>query len=1144
MTKPLPNKLQDSLYTGFIDRSFRSDEFYQPRLLVNQKKPRRKVLTSILQQLESCKSFYISVAFVTRSGVATLINSLKNLEREGVQGKVLVSQYLNFTEPEALRALLQFSNVELRIAVSENAHSKGYIFESRDNFNVIIGSSNLTASALATNREWNLKVSALRDSAIMAQVLGEFDRDFSYGILVTEQYIQEYQSIYQAQRLKVEAAGKLAEQTVRRLVANSMQVEALVNLKNLRGAGKTKALIISATGTGKTYLSAFDAQAFGAKKLLFVVHRLTIAEKAMRSFMDVFGTSRSMGLYSGNRKELDKEFVFSTVQTISKARHLEAFPKDHYEYIIIDESHRSGAESYKRLIAHFEPKFLLGMTATPERTDGNDIFSLFDHNIAYEIRLSQAMEEDMLCQFHYYGVTDLSVNNEVLENASDFNLLTADERVDQMLRYARFYGTDNGIVRGLVFCSRVEVAEQLSRKFNERGLKSVALSGQNSELERTAAIARLESESLSEKLDYIFSVDVFNEGVDIPRVNQILLVRPTESAIIFIQQIGRGLRKADGKGYLTIIDFIGNYKNNYLIPIALYGDTSYSKDSLRKLLSEGSNMIPGASTINFDKITKERIFNSIDSANLSLLADLRKDYLLLKYKLGRTPLMTDFVKHGHRDPFLFVQHSKSFYSFAARVDKENIVDISDRQKKLLELYAKEINNCKRVEECVLLKQLITKREVNMHEFRRRISTKYGHVVTEDTLRSILRNLNFQFVREKENGKLKPVSTVYDLELISFSEGIFARTQQLDDFLQNTTFKKYLLDSVNYSIERYDVLYQSALWRDGFVLYRKYSRKDVFRILNVEQNPVAQNVGGYLVSPDNKHCPIFVNYDKEEHISASTKYEDEFISSSEFSWMSKSNRKITSKDVQAILGKYGPIRLPLFIKKSNDEGKDFYYMGDVYPDTHQVEQTEMSSDSGRSVSVVKILFKLQDPVVDSLYAYLTAAIVGKAKEQPTSQVELPVIRPIVEEKKTTIPLYSFYAAAGSFSELQVEKDYEQINISGELSLSENYFACRVLGESMNRIIPNGSLCLFKMYQGGSRNGKVVLVEYQDYQDPDFNSAFTVKTYTSEKSIEEDNWRHTSIVLKPNSYDDRYGDIVVDQESARSMRVLAEFVRVIE
>lgn len=673
-----------SLQTGFVDKEVLSEMVYQPELLVNQKIPPKKILSTILNELDTSTEFYISVAFVTTSGVATIINKLNELENRGVKGQILVSQYLNFTQPEALKRLLQFKNLEVRILTVGNAHAKGYIFRNKTHYNLIVGSSNLTANALATNKEWNIKVSALNNSGLVHKVLAEFRSDFDKAAEVTSIFIKKYEEIYNDQFLLNKKVNKqLTSEKNIRILPNVMQQEALINLKSLRENNKNKALIISATGTGKTYLSAFDAQSFNPKKLLFVVHRLTIAKDALKTFKKIFGNTRTMGLYSGSEKNLDCDFIFSTVQTISKDQYLKQFAKDHFEYIIIDETHRSSANSYTRLINYFQPKFLLGMTATPERSDGNDIFELFDHNIAYEIRLNRAMEEDMLSSFHYYGVTDIIVDNVAIENKTDFNLLVSDERINRILEQSQFYGCDNGITRGLIFCSRKKEATELSRLLNLKGLKTVALTGDNSEEERAKAIEQLESDQLSEKLDYIITVDIFNEGIDIPKINQIIMLRPTESAIIFIQQLGRGLRKVEGKGYLTVIDFIGNYENNYLIPIALYGDTSYNKDTIRKLINDGSRMIPGASTINFDEITKEKIFQSIDSANMQMLADLKKDYNLLKFRLGRVPMMMDFVENASRDPYLFVDYTRSYYNFVQKVDKTVTANLNEKEIKLL-----------------------------------------------------------------------------------------------------------------------------------------------------------------------------------------------------------------------------------------------------------------------------------------------------------------------------------------------------------------------------------------------------------------------------------------------------------------------------
>jgi superfamily II DNA or RNA helicase/HKD family nuclease/SOS-response transcriptional repressor LexA len=1109
-----------SLQTGYIDKNVLSETVYQPELLVNQKNPPKKVLSTILHELENCNDFYISVAFVTTSGVATIINKLKELENRKIKGKILVSQYLNFTQPEALKRLLQFKNIDLRIATTGNAHAKGYIFKNNEHYNLIVGSSNLTAQALSTNREWNLKVSALDESGIVDNVINEFKSDFQKATKVTTEFILGYEEIYQKQFLlnKINTLESIIESEIV-ITPNSMQIEALENLKNLRKDKKNKALIISATGTGKTYLSAFDAKAFNPKKLLFVVHRLTIAKDSLKTFQKVFGKNKTMGLYSGEKRELECDFVFSTIQTISKISHLENFAKDHFDYIIIDETHRSGADSYLRLIDYFEPKFLLGMTATPERTDGNDIFQLFDHNIAYEIRLNRAMEEEMLSSFHYYGVTDLLIDDNEIDNKSDFNLLVSKERVKRIIEQAKFYGSDNGITRGLIFCSRKKEAIELSILFNLNGYKTVSLTGDSSEEERAKAIEKLETDNLKEKLDYIFTVDIFNEGIDIPKINQIIMLRPTESAIIFIQQLGRGLRKVDGKSYVTVIDFIGNYENNYLIPIALYGDTSYNKDSLRKLITEGSRMIPGASTINFDEITKEKIFQSIDSANMQLLSDLKKDYNLLKFKLGRIPMMMDFIEHGSRDPYLYVNYSNSYYNFVVKVEKEYNSDLNKEHIKLLELFSKEINNSKRVEESYILKQLILKGGLNISEFKDSIQNLYSYIPSQATIDSCIRNINFLFIRKNE-------------KIIFIRNNSFQLYNEFHEELKNTIFKNFLLDTINYSIITFDKLFNREYYKKGLILYNKYSRKDVCRLLNWEKD-VSSTVYGYRTNDE--ITPCFVTYHKSDEIESTINYNDYFINPSTFAWESRSNRKVESNEIKGVINSK---RILLFVKKEDGEGTDFYFMGDITIIPDSIEQSYMQDSK---LPVVHFKFHLEQPVIDSMYKYITTNKKTKLIEN-VPLVENETIQLVnTNNSNNLIPLYDFYAAAGTFSEIQSEKDFTLIE--GPENTKSDYFACRIVGDSMNRVIPNGSICLFKPDSGGSRNGKIVLVENIDIQDTDFNSAFTIKTYSSEKVITEEGWEHKLIVLKPNSTDTTFKDIVINEENGLQMRVVGEFVSII-
>lgn len=1123
-------QLEQSLKTGFIDHKLPSDYSYLPHLIVNDKKECKKVLTTILHSLNKCEEFWFSVAFVTTNGVATLIETLINLEQKGIKGKILVSQYLNFTQPEALKRLMQFKNIELKIAIDNAFHSKGYLFKNKNVYDLIIGSSNLTATALCTNIEWNLKISATPESYIIQNAIKEFYSEFEKAVTVDKHFIENYEILYKKQ---IDYSNLVKKELVlsnqKDIVPNSMQVEALQNIEYLRSQRKNKALLISATGTGKTYLSAFDVKKFNPKKFLFVVHRLNIAKAAMKSYKSIFGDSVKMGIYSGSARDLEADFIFSTVQTISKEEHLKQFSQTYFDYIVIDETHRAGAESYKKIIEYYKPKFLLGMTATPERTDGLDIFKLFDYNIAYEIRLHRALEEDILSPFHYYGVTDISVNGEILEDNSDFNLLTSDERIDRIIEKIKLYGCDNGIVKGLIFCSTVQECNSLSKGFNSRGLKTISLSGGNSEEERAAAIIQLESNQ--NELDYIFTVDIFNEGIDIPSVNQIIMLRPTQSAIIFVQQLGRGLRKLDNKEYLTVIDFIGNYKNNFLVPIALYGDTSYNKDTIRKLLSSGSSFIPGTSTINFDKIAREKIFEAIDAANMQMRRDLVNDYTLLKFKLGRSPMMVDFINYGSRDPYLYVNYSRSYYNFVKSIDTNLENTLSNHESLLLELFSTEINNSKRVEESILLKELIEKGEIELKQFRNLIQTEFGYEVSDETITSCINNLNFEFVKKEK-------------QIVSQENVRLLIGEHLKSALQNETFQTYLIDSIDCSIIKFKKFYKKEKFIGGLIRNNKYSRKDVCRILNWPKDE-SSTVYGYKTK--NGITPCFVTYHKSDDIIESIKYNDHFIDQNTFAWESKSNRRLDSSEIQNIIKSN---RILLFIKKEDGEGTDFYFMGDVQIIENSIEQSEMPDSK---LPVVHFKFSLDQPVEDSIYEYLTSKteepkLLEVLKNEEKIEYFIPPFRILEQDEiklyKNCIPIFDVKIAAGEFSDLQFSEQNDWIALNKPFKYSEDYFVCQVIGESMNKVIPNGSWCLFKKNPAGSRNGKIVLVHHGNIQEADLGKGLTIKRYESQKVVTEEGWIHNSITLKPESDNPKFENIILKDDELIDLKVVGEFVEILK
>ena len=927
-------------------------------LVVNKPKLEKKVLTTIKRRLRDCKGYDISVAFITTSGVACIIEQLKNHEESGFSGRILTSTYLNFTQPEALRRLLKFDHLELRIETKKAFHSKGYLFEYEDGVHdLVLGSSNLTQTALTTNIELNVNLQSLNeDDELIVSYKSDFEEQWNNATVVNEEFIHSYEEVYNKSKKTLKAfhveEGVLEYglSSTQVFQPNTMQVDALEALEKLRNEGAEKGLVISATGTGKTFLSAFDVQRVDPKRLLFIVHRRTIAQKSLESYRAII-PEKTMALYSGAGREDSADYLFATIQSI--ANDLEKFKPDSFDYIVIDETHRAEAATYQTVISYFKPFFMLGMTATPERTDGIHVFSLFDHNIAYEIRLHQALKENMLVPFHYYGVSDLTIDGEPIDDNTEFNKLCSLERINHILHFANFYGACDKIIRGLIFVSGVNEALEMARQFNEAAIPTIALTGKDSHEVRQRAIDRLEKGEIR----YIISVDIFNEGVDIPSVNQVLMIRPTQSAIIYVQQLGRGLRKADNKQYLTVVDFIANYKNSFLVPVALYGDTSFNKDNLRKLLVGESQGLPGACTIDFDRIAQQQIFDSINQSNMRKFSDLKLDYKLLKNVLGRIPMMMDFYKLGKRDPYQFIEYSGSYFEFIQKADRKSNLELSDYNIELLGYLQKFVNDTKRGLESEILISIIKNGEFTFEHDESQLVKNAIHVV----------NLNFDFKRH--NSSDMRISEKLDIELVRINRGKVLPTNSFCSILKDQVFKDFLMDSSIYSKSLYREKLVKGEHHDGFMLYEKYSRRDALRLLNWDKNRNASTLGGYRISPDGTNCPIWVTYHKHE-VEDSINYADEFLSPSLFQWMSRSRRTKQSGELQPIINSpQSGVRLPFFIKKSDNEGIDYYYLGDVFPVKNSIEDSTMPDGNGGQLNVVKFVFEFEHKVPDELYKYL-------------------------------------------------------------------------------------------------------------------------------------------------------------------------------
>lgn len=956
----LAQELQQSLASALIDDKINSLPDLQPQIIYNDYNSGSNLLVELLQELQTCKRFYFAIAFITQSGLICLKECLKLLQEKNITGDILTTDYLYFNQPKALQELQQYPNLNIRIYTKENFHIKGYIFKQNDYYTLIVGSNNLTQTALKANKEWSLKINSLANGALINNTLSQFQQMWQEALPLTDIWLKQYtDKYYSLQKLKRQFATA-QENISTNVTPNKMQQEALKALAKLQQNNKHKALLISATGTGKTYLSAFAVKKANPKRLLFLAHREQILKQACKTFAKIIPDSQ-YGILSANHKDFHKPYLFSTINMLSKEENLTQFTPTHFDYIIIDETHRAGASSYLKILNYFQPQFLLGMTATPERTDGFDIYQLFDHNIAYEIRLNQAMQENLLCPFHYFGITDITVDDQEINDNSTFNDLTTDARVTHIINQSQYYGFSGERLRGLIFCSQIEEAQILSQKFNERGFNTIALSGKDSQETRTNAIHKLEQKERSTGLDYIFTVDIMNEGIDIPAINQIIMLRPTKSAIIFVQQLGRGLRKYPQKDYVVILDFIGNYQNNFMIPIALSGDTSYNKDNIRHYVAEGNRFIFGSSTIHFDKVARQKIYQAIDSAKLSDTALLKNEYLQLKQKLGKIPSIFDFSQFGSIDILKFLDKFKTYHNFLQKYDKDYTIRFNTIQEEILYFISYRFAKGKRIHELLALKLLLKNTSHLLMDIEQILTTKYHQEFTEQIKVSLIRNLTNLFTISNEQAK--------------FSNCIFIKEND-NDYIISDIFKSALQDEkfyfqineiLDFALERYQKYYQHKYKNTNLVLYQKYTYEEVCYLLNWPQKINPNAMAGYFYEKTTHTMPVFINYiapDKKR-----VDYTNEFLSNILITAYSKSNRKLDSSDAKHIYNaKEEQNKLYLFVRKPSEdkEAKEFYFLGEII--------AQGKPEFAPKYNGFKILYKLDTPVRADIFDYLTTVTV--------------------------------------------------------------------------------------------------------------------------------------------------------------------------
>ena len=816
-------------------------------------------LNRIKESLKRCNSFYFTVSFIKKAGLVLLERDLEEALHRGATGKIITSTYQNFTDIGSLEQFLnwqkEYDNFECRLdyeCFGDNGfHTKGYMFEYDDSVELIIGSSNITRFALLKNFEWNVSLISKENLDSYNDALIEFNLIWEKTLPLDSYLIEKY-------RLQLDYAIEKWDMdyinvTDSNINPNSMQRKALRELRRYRDTGVKKALIISATGSGKTYLAAFDARNFGAKRLLYIVHRESILKDAKESFIKVFGAERTYGFFTGSESSQEADFIFATSNML--ARHIEEFDKNEFDYIIYDEVHHVVADTGKKIFEYFEPEFILGLTATPERMDNKNVFELFDQNVPFELRLRDAINNDLVVPFHYYGIRDQLVDYSSKDKMVIAKAIAEQNNIEFIKDQIEKHRKPGEKLKCIAFCTNIQSCKLMAEELYEEGYHTISLTGVNDTGVRIKAFKDLQDDN--NLLEIICTVDILNEGVDIPQVNMVLFLRPTESQTIFIQQLGRGLRKYPGKNHVTVLDFIGNnYDRAVQIAMALgtLGKTTYmEKAYLKEMIRTDFNSLelPDVKIV-IDDLSKEEIINYIDKTNFNSRQFLEKDYQNFKDYVnnGVYPSHMDFLNYDVSPDLIRIIKSnfggsknKSYYHFLKKIEEPTIPLFNDEEIKIIN-DIEDLLPLARLDEYLIIEQAIKEKKIDL----KRIEGRDSHI-TDKTLENAFNNLKgLGLVREEG-------SVLFDI----------VNQEMLD----------YLLDTLQYGIVRYNREFGD--YEGLFKLYRNYYKEQASRIML--KNGLLQK-GTYY---EDDIAYIFAGIKKDEE--GKLNYQDKFLNSKVFQWES-------------------------------------------------------------------------------------------------------------------------------------------------------------------------------------------------------------------------------------------------------------------
>lgn len=663
---------------------------------------RRQLYYQLIQSMKKAESVDIIVSFLMESGVRMLLKELEHTLKRGAKIRILTGNYLGITQPSALYLIKRKlgDRVDLRFYCEKGRsfHPKSYIFHYTDYSELYIGSSNISRSALTSGIEWNYRFSSQKDLENYKEFFRTFEDLFvNHSIIIDDKELKRYSQNWHRPAVakdldRYDFIESETNDTKIKLLyePRGAQIEALCALEDTRAEGAQKALIQAATGIGKTFLAAFDSKKY--EKVLFVAHREEILKQAAVSFQNV-RNSKDYGFFMGAEKCTDKPLIFASVASLGKPEYLNEkyFAPDYFDYVVIDEFHHAVNDQYRRIVEYFRPQFLLGLTATPERMDGKNIYEICDYNVPYEISLKDGINKGMLVPFHYYGIYDETdytklhiVKGKYAEEELNRTYIGNAYRHELIYKYYCKYGSS----QALGFCCSRKHAEEMAQEFGKRGIPSAAVySNADGEfsMDRAEAIAKLKNGEIK----VIFSVDMFNEGVDIPSVDMVMFLRPTESPVVFLQQLGRGLRRNKGKEYLNVLDFIGNYEKAGRVRYLLTGKNKTGKETY---YPADKADYPDECFVDFDMRLID-LFAEMDKKQLTIKEQIRNEYFRIKELLGKQPTRMDLFTYMDDDVYqMAVTHSnenpfKKYLNYLEELD-----EFTDEQKRFSQGIGKDFIN--------------------------------------------------------------------------------------------------------------------------------------------------------------------------------------------------------------------------------------------------------------------------------------------------------------------------------------------------------------------------------------------------------------------------------------------------------------------